>query len=425
MKKQTWLLIGIIIFALATRFFNLASPPEYYFDEVYHAVTAKAYAVNNPAGYEWWHDAPEPGTAYEWLHPPVAKLFMALGWKFLGENAMAWRIPGTLFGVGAILLTYWIAKLLTKNEKVGIIAALLASLDGLLLAQSRIGMNDIYVSFFILLTVGLYILSRQSEHHSDRWLWLTGISAGLAMSTKWSGVFVIGMVGIWELLLWFKMGRAWFKRLPKLVIIFGVLPLALYVASYAQFWLQGHTWSQFGELHNQIWWYQTHLEATHAYQSKAWEWPLSIRPVWYWVHYYDNGTVANIYNLGNPILFWMGLAIMVSMLVDQLLDWRNGKEHVFNHKTILLVAYCLIWMPWLLSPRIMFSYHYAPAVPFLCIALAMQIVYWLTGSKWYRILGYATLILIALTFIVLSPMWLGIPLPADWWQYLFWLPTWK
>ena len=79
------------------------------------------------------------------------------------------------------------------------------------------------------------------------------------MSTKWSGVFTIGMVGVWELLLWLKTGREWLTRLPKLILIFGFLPLVIYVASYTQFWLQGHTVQQFGELHNQIWWYQTSM----------------------------------------------------------------------------------------------------------------------------------------------------------------------
>jgi dolichyl-phosphate-mannose--protein O-mannosyl transferase len=424
MKKQTVLLFLILFFSLVVRFFNLATPQEYYFDEVYHAVTAKAYAVNNPAGYEWWHDAPEPGTAYEWLHPPIGKLFMAAGWLLFGQTPLSWRIPGILFGAAVIYLTCWLTKLLTNKEAPALMAALLASLDGLLLSQSRIGMNDIYVTFFVLLTVGLYIIARRSVHEW-RWMIATAVAAGLAMSTKWSGVFTLGMIGTWELGLWLKTGRAWLRRLPRLLVIFGILPICIYVLSYLQFWLQGHTIGQFYELHQQIWWYQTHLEATHAYQSKAWEWPLSIRPVWYWVHYYDNGTIANIYNLGNPVVFWLGLVTMVGLLGDVAIGWKKIKDQVFAIPMVVLIAYMWTWMPWLLSPRIMFSYHYTPAVPFLCIALGMQLTEWLQGPKVYKILGFSLLGLIGIAFIWLSPMWLGIPLPESWWPYLFWLPTWK
>ena len=69
------LLLAILAFAFFTRMFQLHIPEEYYFDEVYHAVTAKLVARNDPRAYEWWHPAPEPNTAIEWLHPPLAKYF--------------------------------------------------------------------------------------------------------------------------------------------------------------------------------------------------------------------------------------------------------------------------------------------------------------------------------------------------------------
>lgn len=416
----------ILLFALLVRLYDLGKPASYYFDEVYHAVTAKAYAVNNPAGYEWWHDAPEPGTAYEWLHPPVAKLFMALGWKYLGQTAWAWRLPGVVFGVGVIWLVYWLGSILFSNKTIGLLAAVIASLDGLLLAQSRIGMNDIYVTWFMLASIGSYVRSRQqlAAQLSGGWGWLivSGVLAGLAISTKWSGIFVVGMIGTWELVLWQSVGVKWLKRLPWLLITFGILPMLVYLASYGQFWLQGHTWSQFVELHQQIWWYQTHLEATHTYQSKAWEWPFMIRPVWYHVQYYQNQTVSNIYNLSNPLISWLGLVAVLSCLL--LMSRKTIYQVSLDPLLVLIVAYSWSWMPWLFSPRIMFFYHYTPAIPWLCIALA-TVLY----SKRNHPVGMPVLIgsltLITVSFIWLSPLWLNIPLPEKWWPYLFWLPTWK
>jgi dolichyl-phosphate-mannose--protein O-mannosyl transferase len=40
---------------------------------------------------------------------------------------------------------------------------------------------------------------------------------------------------------------------------------------------------------------------------------------------------------------------------------------------ILLAGYLAFWAPWLMSPRIMFLYHYLPSLPFLYIGLAWAI----------------------------------------------------
>jgi dolichyl-phosphate-mannose--protein O-mannosyl transferase len=230
------------------------------------------------------------------------------------------------------------------------------------------------------------------------------------------------MIATWE------MGRIpqekwlWLKRIPLLLATYLLLPIVIYIGSYSQFWWQGHTVAQFKELHQQIWWYQTNLEATHAYQSKAWEWPLLIRPVWYWVHY-DSGYIANIYNLANPLLAWLGLIAMFGVLFQ--LPQTKSASKVLSPNQVWLIAYAWTWMPWLASPRIMFFYHYAPAIPFLAMALADQLVRIQTRFKRGEIVLIGTVGLIAITFAWLLPMWVGWPLPESWWPWLFWLPSWK
>src|SRR3989344_8746891 len=95
-KNVFWLLV---ISTLFLRLFRLWFPDTYYFDEVYHAFTAQAYAVGDPRGYEWWNSAPQ-GFAYEWLHPPLAKLIQAVSIVLLGDTPFAWRLPGAIFGTG-------------------------------------------------------------------------------------------------------------------------------------------------------------------------------------------------------------------------------------------------------------------------------------------------------------------------------------
>ena len=109
-KKAKIILYLILGFAFLTRVFDLSSPPNEYFDEVYHAFTAKVIMSSEAAkAWEWWN-TPPAGFAYEWTHPPLAKLGMVLGMKVFGENSFGWRIPGALLGVGSVLLVYLLAK---------------------------------------------------------------------------------------------------------------------------------------------------------------------------------------------------------------------------------------------------------------------------------------------------------------------------
>jgi hypothetical protein len=322
---------------------RLHIPRNYYFDEVYHAFTSLYYAVNDPKGYEWWHSSPEKGTAFEWLHPPVAKLIMGFSIFMFGDNSYAWRLFSSVFGVLVIVAVYLLAKELFGSRKMALVAALVASFDGLMLAMSRIAMNDIYVTFFMLMALYSYRRAVRGKGSVEKWL-LVGVFAGLAAATKWSGVFVIALIGMWEV------GRRWmglkdagrrrmaifgagllgsgavgvevftrleelmgvmkwvveiwlggllalvaywlsrvvgWKHLARLVLVLVVIPGVIYLVAFGQFWLQGHTVAQFKELHRQIWWYQTNLEATHPYQSKPWQWVLNLKPVWFYVNYQE------------------------------------------------------------------------------------------------------------------------------------------
>jgi dolichyl-phosphate-mannose--protein O-mannosyl transferase len=410
----------ILLFALGTRLYRLGIPPSYYFDEVYHAVTAKAYARNDPAGYEWWHEAPEPGTAYEWLHPPVSKLLMAGGIKLFGENAFAWRLPGALFGVLVIYLTYLLALQLTKQAGTALAAAALTALDGLLLSQSRIAMNDIYVTVFILATLLFYLRFIHLKKSQD--LLFTGLCLGLAISTKWSGVFLLGIIGFSEgFLLAQKTLVFSLRRYFKLIIALVIIPTVIYVLSYTQFFLQGHTWAQFGQLHHQITWYQFHLEATHPYQSPAWQWPLLVKPVWTSVDYSASGKIGNIYAMSNPFISWFGLLAILWLTYKIIF----AKKFQTTDYRLLTTGYFLVWLPWAFSPRIMFYYHYTPAIPLICIALAIFLRRLSHRSVFGRNWAAVMIALIVIGFFLYFPHWTQIIVPRWYDNFLYWLPSWK
>lgn len=472
-KHHQLLLIVILAFSFFTRMIRLEVPERYIFDEVYHSVTAHLMADNNPQAFEWWNPPPEPNTAVDWLHPPLAKYTQAFFINIFGYTSFGWRFSSVLFGVGVIWLTYKLTSEVFENEEIGLLAAGLASLDGLLLVQSRIAMNDIHVSFFILLTLWLYWRYRQ-QFVTSQWLpgtfqklAIVGLAAGLAMASKWSGLFVLILVGMYEvkdLLTYFltTIKNPSPNFLPNLIktkfslfVCLGILPLVIYIGSYAQMFAQGKSlicekqqqvqgecyferftltkggptiWegyiSHFAMLHRQIWWYQTSLTATHGYQSRPWQWFFNLKPVWFHVDYnfpnpspskeVNEQPIANIYAMGNTAIFWLGGSSVIFSLIFLLHDllnklWSKKSDQLF----FIIFSYGIVWLPWVASPRIMFFYHYTPAVPLLCSALA----YWLyqmmkSHNSTTKMLGQLAVLSCIVVFIIWFPQWTALPVPT-------------
>lgn len=392
-KKVKLILLGIIVFALFSRVIFLGNPPNEYFDEVYHAFTARAMLHGNPAAWEWWNTAPA-GFAYEWTHPPVAKLGMWFSMAILGETAFAWRLPGALLGTAAVFLVFLIAKTIFKDEIIGLLSAGAFSLDGLVLTMSRIGMNDVYILFFMLLTVYLFLKEKN--------LW-AAIAFGLAMASKWSAVWAVPVMG----LIWLTRKNKW----QLSYLWFLILPPLVYLASYIPMFTSGHGLDIFWGMQKQMWWYHTNLKATHPYQSGALSWPFIIRPVYLYTSNEVNGMVARIYNLGNPGVFWFGLVAVTTSFVYSIFE-KN------KQLGLVIFSYLIFFVPWIASPRIMFFYHYLPAVPFMCILIGYvlrrnpkAIAYFLVPS--------------ALLFIYFFPHWVGIQIPLWLDKSYYWFPSWR
>lgn len=377
-RKIITTLLFVLVF---TRLWQLDYPSKHYFDEVYHAFTAQQMLHGNKMAWEWWN-TPPAGFAYEWTHPPLAKLGMVLGMKLIGESALGWRLPGAILGILSGILIYAISYKLFSNRTTSLITLFLYTFDGLPLVMSRIGMNDIYIIFFILLALYL-ILSRR--------IFLASVALGLALASKWSGLYFI------PIYLFFLV------RSKKFIYV--LIPPLIYLAIYLPFFISGHTVNQFIELQKQMWWYHTRLKATHNYSSPAISWPIMYRPVWAFVEYSQKST-ANIYIQGNPIIWWLGLVAVV------IATWRR-------RPVLPLVGYYLFLLPWIISPRIMFIYHYFPSVIFMYMILADL------ARPLSKPIQIGLGILIVLTWILFSPRFFGISIPSQYLPYLLWFPSWR
>ncbi|MDP2632820.1 MAG: glycosyltransferase family 39 protein [Candidatus Curtissbacteria bacterium] len=424
MESKKFLLIFVVIitiFSFALRIFRLNEPGKYYYDEVYHVVTARAYSQNNPAAYDPFAPAPEKGTAFDWLHPPLAKLIQAGSIKVLGDKPLGWRLPSAIFGTGIIVATFFLAYVLF-GPTAAVFASSVIAFENLTFVMSRITMNDVFVTFFVILSFLFSYLYVTRNKLRD--LLLASIILGLAVSSKWTGAYAIGACFIFIL-----SSKLRAKQYDLRLILLIVIPPLIYLASYGQFWLQGHSIRQFIDLNKQIWWYQNRHDLEHSYGTtplycvpkglsgaKTWcPWILDARGVYFSYEQYGE-KAGYIYALGNPLIFWSGV-LAVSYCLGLLIEQRK-KEYA-----LLLFGYFIFWLPWIFSPRIMFLSHYLPAIPFLSISLGVVMAaVWKTHFKYISIV---VLLIFAAVFFYFYPISSGWPIKPASIDSFMWLKTWR
>ena len=411
-------LCGLILY-----FWRLDQPTRYVYDEVYHAYTASQLAAGNADAYVWDTLSPEAdkGYGYEWTHPAFSKLAIQAGILLFGDTSFGWRFASAVFGGIGIGIIYLLGAVLFSRG-IGLLAAGLMLFDGLWFVQSRTAMNDIFMVCFLLLAYLAFVFYLRSAG-AERWrpLWLAGIALGFAMASKWSALPSFGLLGliagVRELRRYFT--RAEDSPIPAALNLAGafvVVPFTIYLGSYVQFFAMGHSLSDWRELQRQMWVYHSTLNATHTWQSAAWSWPLMITPVWYFVDYLPGETVANVFAMGNPVIWWAFLPAVVFVFVR----WRESK-YLSLGLGLVLLGFLGQWLPWFLSPRISFLYHMLPSVPFGGLAIAYTLAQ-LRSQRW---LAGAYLVAVVIAFVYFFPQYSAWKVSRAYANQHYWLTTWQ
>ena len=410
------ILIFILLFSFFSKAHRLSHPNTYVFDEIYAGYTAEQYAQGNLNAFIWDYPA-DPGFAYNWDHPPLGRLLMSIPIRILGVSSLSRRLVPLTSGVLVSFLIYKIALLLfPKNPNISLIAAFLVACDGLIFTLSRIALVDSTLTLFI--TTSIYFLLKKNYL-------VSAIFWGAASACKWTGLFLAPFIAfvIITQQTWRSKKVPVKKQLLKNLLIIIKTGLAylligclVYLLSYLPVFIN-FGFKKFISIQQQAYWYHSGLVATHPAQSEAYTWPLNLKPVWFWVDYQAN-TIANIYALGNPLIFWCGLLAIFFCLVLFIKTCSLKLLYI-------VLAYLTCWVQWLFSPRIMFLYHYLPALPFLCLALAyaFDLISHFDPRLKYFIFTY--LFLIFLTFVYFYPFWSGLPIPKDQVDSYRWLNTWR
>ncbi len=118
----------------------------------------------------------------------------------LGSHAFAWRMPGVILGALTAACLYLLARILFRRRLIAGLVAVFVIADGMFFVQSRIGMNDIYVGFFIVAAYTLFAAVWTGWWRSRAAFWvgmpLIGALLGLALASKWVALYAIGGIAL-------------------------------------------------------------------------------------------------------------------------------------------------------------------------------------------------------------------------------------
>ncbi|MEK5479716.1 glycosyltransferase family 39 protein [Paenibacillus sp. FSL R5-0407] len=419
-----------------------------YFDEIYHARTA----------YEYLHGLPP----YENTHPPLGKLLIAVGIQVFGLNPFGWRIIGTLFGAAMLPLIYAFALRIFGQRKYAVMSAVLFAAEFMHFTQTRIATIDVFGVFFILLM--FYFMSRYTSLNFNKIgigktlvpLFWAGLFFGIGVAAKWivlyGGAGLAVMLGIslymryreyaaakralaanpdsddfgQHLRIYRRIVTSFSKNilitLGACLVFFVMIPAFIYALSFIpplSASSEGFTWRSLIQAQQHMFSYHSGLVGSHPFASSWWEWPFMKRPVWYFSGEGDYpGIVSSIVAMGNPLIWWVGVFMLIAALWFSLKRKDRGVYVVW-------IAFLAQYVPWMLVSRETFLYHYFAMVPFLILAIVYVVKLIEEKRPHLSYIRKAFMTAAILLFAMFYPVLSGIQVSSNYIEHVLrWFPSW-
>lgn len=412
----------IVLISFTLRVINLDSIKTFIFDELYYVDGARdllKYGVE------------VSGSDAEFVvHPPLGKWMIAFGIKLFGDNPFGWRIATAFIGSLLIVVVALIAHRLFRDPLLTALASALMAIDGLALVHSRTALLDNFLTFFILLATYFFLTKRY---------WWTGFVLGLALATKWSALYFIIVFALVAFYRAFShhTGRDLIKPTFQRFLQFAVIPVAVYLTSWAGWFASSRGWARdhssnifnsFIYYHHQILNFHTGLTEKHTYEANPWSWLIMGRPTSF---FYETpqgcGSTScsqEIIALGTPLLWWLGVAA-IALLIG--LWIRSLFTRLFDPAvTIIIAGLAAGYLPWFFfQERTVFTFYAIVFQPFVILALvygARSIMSTFTRSGEFIVA--ALFVLIFLNFVYFLPLYLGDVITYDAWKSRMWFPSW-
>jgi dolichyl-phosphate-mannose-protein mannosyltransferase len=352
------LAVLILILAAVVRFWGVFDLNEFIEDETLHVSYAKSLGTYGTTANWGWH------------HPQLSGLIVYSTIRLFGDNPVGWRSSNVLFGTASVALLFLIGRLLYPGSAVPIIAASLLAFDPHHIYLSRTTFVEIPVTFFFLLY--LYLLLEYTENKRPT-LPLAGLAMGLTMGTKAYFVFAIPLAMLYALYRIRQRGELTRPVLIDLAVVLLMLPFAVYLLTYFQWFSRGYTLFEFVQMKMDAVWALNELSidnfAHHREFLEAGGTPTEwfIKPL-FWGHQRPLNEETGIFLIqcNNPPF---RLLVLPSLFAASVHAWKKRSAQELLAPLLFASSYLLV----LLAQRPIFSYSAMPMVPFAYLVLSRTV----------------------------------------------------
>jgi len=389
------ILFGLIVGGVAARMQDLGYPEHLTWDEPHFAENARNFLHNRPD----WND-----------HPPLGKLLIAAGMIVVGDNSTGWRLVPLLFGLALIGLAYFLTASAFRSRMAGLFAAAFVAADGFVLAYAKTALIDEMLATMM-------VAAALSLWRARSWIGIAigAVFIGLAMSIKFSGAVMA--VPLACIIVW-RFGRS--SKSAGLLALSFLLIVGVYAAQFSfGLALTGSAHGLDDVFRKSVDFLRRHLAATegkHPQTSRWYTWFIPLKTIT--LHYAREGdTVRTLSTMGHPVLWWGVNGAVLWSAFDSV---RRRREHASatDEKAVpnwgsgqlyLLLLWFLPLLPWIITDRDSYLYHYLPSYVFGLMLLG-GVVSTIAGRKAIQ-LGFV--VVVALVFVYCVPVWAKIPFSAD------------
>lgn len=422
-------LLLVTALAALTRLWALFTPHAVVFDEVHTLRFVRAYLT---------------GVPYFDVHPPFAVQLFALTAKLCGVDAqaidagapVAMRVLPALVGTLLVPLTWLLVRRCGGGRRAAFLAAALVALDNALVVQSRFMLPDVLLIGFGVAAVVTWLGTDPGRARTQRGaLVAAGVLAGMSLGVKWTGLSALGLI------LGVELWRGWRDRgalataLGRALVIGGSAAatyLLVFAVHLQRFAGTGGFFSPVVHLHKAMLAGDRELEGLHhVYASPWYSWPILTRPIHYWLTPADpRGRAADIYLLGNPLVWWGSTVAVLLYLVSRARRRDVGAAGLDT----LAAGWMINFIPFAAIARLMYLYHYLHALVFAvalgAIVLGARLGWrddeptWRLSSDRRDLVFWGVLTAAVVLFLFFAPVTYGWRLSPAALQLRLWLPGW-
>lgn len=434
----------------------LGHPREVIFDEVHFGKFITAYCCTGERFFD--------------IHPPHAKLLIAgvawlggyrgrfsfdhIGQAYEHVPVTALRLVPALMGTMLPLVIFLLLRQLGVGRAVAALGGSLVLFDNAITVQTRVMALD---GVLLVATFGSLVLFLASLRWGG-WRRLGGLAsagavAGIAVGTKFTGLAALALLGVLVLVTLFQQPtwadkRRWVGYGALIVVMAVVVYLAGWVMHFALLPLPGpgdafhvpttllppqqfqpvNFLRETMKLHRIMFDANFNLTAGHPHASPWWSWPAMRVPVFYWT-----SASAQIYFVGNPVVWWGGTLAFMAALMVSVVTFGQRRPSDRAILWIPVVGFMIAMVPLMRVPRALFLYHYLTPLLFSLLAAIVWFERYQTRRHWSatqlrRVVMGAVVAAVA-GWLLMSPLTYGLPLGVTKTGHvraaslLFWVPT--